>query len=110
MHLDKNRKIYFAEIQPALYLFKGNTSGELKGKISGYLFLTLTNDNSKEFTRTQINRANMARELHQRLGCPGQKRLLWSIKNHKIQGCTINTENIIRIIHLYEPDVADCGE
>lgn len=71
----------------------------------GYSFVTLTEGNSKEFTRSQIEGARTAQELHKRMEHSGYKKFLWLIKNNKIKDCVISLEDAKCALHLFDPSV-----
>ncbi len=78
VQLTKTKRIYFEEVESGLYLFKNGIKEENnKQKINGYFFLTFAEGNTKEFTRSQIGKANVAKELHQCLGFPSYKKYFW---------------------------------
>ena len=70
--VDDGKVLKFVEVESGLYLLKTNSS-DTKKKISAYYFFTLVKANQSNFIKGQLARADKARELRKKIGCPGYK-------------------------------------
>ena len=104
VHLNKDKIMYFDEVQSGLYMFRRQPR-QLKHKLSGYSFLTLTAANMSQFNKSEIDRAEKAKRLHASLRYPGYKCFFWLLRNHKIKECKIDLEDAKRALHIYGPNV-----
>ena len=58
------------------------------------------------FTRREIQDADKARELHAKIGRPGQKRFEKLVANNYILNCPVIVSDVKRALLIYGPDVA----
>ena len=70
VHLSDNKIIRFVEIKSGLYMLDVGSLYELR-KISGYSFLSLVKGNKANFTRSEISKADMARDMYRKVSMPG---------------------------------------
>ena len=81
VHLEKNKIIKFVEIKSGLYMLDVGSLGELR-KISGYSFLSLVKGNKANFTRSEISKADMARDMYRKVGIPGHQNFFKLLQQH----------------------------
>ena len=84
VHLAPQKQMIFQEVASGLYLFRNRAHADNNDRISGYLFLILTETNLANFGQKQITGAKKARELYRALGFPGYKKFLEMLKKKKI--------------------------
>ena len=66
----------------------------------------LTKANLSSFTRQEITRAKIAKELHRGLGCPSYKKFLWLLKHNKIKNSKVQVDDTKRALHIFVEEVA----
>ena len=86
VHLSTSRKMNFEEVSSGLYLFRNPSMFETTSKVSGYSYLMLAKARLSEFTKGEIQGAQLAKRLHRALGFPGYKKYLWLLKKQHDKG------------------------
>jgi hypothetical protein len=71
-------------------------------QVIGYLYLQTVAENKKAFTKRQIEAADMARQLYQKLGRPGAARFMDIIRKNLIINCPITFDDVTRGTHLWK--------
>ena len=72
IHHDDGTVVKFTEVESGLYLY--NTEDKLnKTNFSDYSFPQLVSENKMNYTRSEIEGADKAKELYRKIGMPGYR-------------------------------------
>ena len=104
VHLSKDRKMIFEEVNSGLYLFRNKVHRITNNKISRYSYLMLTEANKNNFTRKEIAGADRARALHRAIGYPNYRKYLWLLQHNMIKGGKVTLDDAKRSLHIYGED------
>ena len=74
---------------------------ETTSKVSGYSYLMLAKARLSEFTKQEIQGAQLAKWLHRARGFPGYKKYLWLLKNNMIKDSKVTYKDAKRPLHIY---------
>ena len=96
----------FEEVESGLYLFRNRALTITDNKFSGYSYLLLTKPNTHEFTKKEMDKARLAKDLHRAMGFPSYKRFLWLLKNKMVQDTNVTLDDTKRASHVYGEEVA----
>jgi hypothetical protein len=98
----------FIEQAGGLYVFDSASAnaGNYSESISAYSFLSAIADNKKLFTKREVDAADTARALYQKIGRPSEAEFLNILSKNHILNCPITVDDAKRASIIYGPDIA----
>jgi hypothetical protein len=97
--------IKFEEVDSGLYLHSTEHNAS-NTNISAYSFPQLVSENKSNFTRTEVEGADRARELYRKMGMPGYTYFFHLLQTNYIHNCPLTTDDAKRALQIYGPEVA----
>ena len=71
-----------------------------------FSFVNTVSENKKNFTKRQIQRAEVARALYAKLSYPSMKDYKWVIRSNQIKDCPVTVQDIDVATKIYGKDIA----
>ena len=98
----------FKEFSSGLYYYDaavGSNDNMVNPPVNGYSFVNTVASNKQRFHHREIEGADLARELYQKIGRPSQKHFEHILRNNLIRNCPITVDDAKRALMIYGPDV-----
>ena len=70
VHIHNCNIITFTEVDSGLYIFQDNTQQDI------FTFLTLISENRSNYSKHELQRADIAKDVHLKIGYPGYQKFL----------------------------------
>ena len=103
VHISDKTKLIFRELPNGLFgLSLPKSTSQPHTKICA----TTVSENESEFTKRDLKRAKLARELYKKLGRPGYQNFFRILDNNFIHDCPVTSEDARRALYVYGPDIA----
>ena len=74
--------------------------------MSNYSFLALVSTNKEHLTIRELENAELARDLHRKLGAPGYRKYFKILERDYLRNCLITVDDSKRSLHIYGPDAS----
>jgi hypothetical protein len=108
VHQADGTLMMFQEYKPGLYFYDAadsspNPSSKTK---DAYLFLHTVADNKASYTWREIEGADQARDLYQKLGHPSEQEFNKILQNNFLRNCPVTPDDAKRALDIYAPDIA----
>ena len=94
----------FKKFANGLYFY--DTANGTKTELANYSLFNTVANLEKQYTKKEVAKAKLARNLQIRLGRPSQQRFEVIIKNNQLKNCPITIEDARRALKLYGIDPA----
>jgi hypothetical protein len=97
----------FVEHASGLYVYDSAVRKRSNSEnVNAYTMVSTVADQKQMFSRRQIEAADTARELYQKLGRPDEVEFYSILTKNLIRNCPVTPDNARRASHIYGPDVA----
>ncbi len=100
----------FLECASGLYYFDTKVSNPLCGRYHGHVFLNTIAENKHMFAQREIDGADRARALYQKIGRPSEREFSRLLTTNQICNCPVTADNAKRALRIYGPDIATLRE
>ena len=94
----------FKKFANGLYFY--DTANSVKTELTNYSLLNTVADLEKQYSKKEVAKAKLARELQIRLGRPSSQRFETIVKNNHLINCPVTIEDVRRATKLYGADPA----
>ena len=78
-----------------------------KYSVNQYSFVSTVEDNKLQFHRREVERAELARQVHARIGRPPQRMFEKILQSGYIRNCPITVDDARRAYQIFGPDVSN---
>ena len=98
VHLHNGNIMTFTEVDSGLYIFKENIKQDM------FTFLTLISENRSNYSKRELKGADMARDLHLKIGYPGYQKFFKLLETNFFRNCPLTSDDAKRSLHINGPD------
>ena len=104
LHKGNGEVWQFREFASGLYYFDLNNSN--KRTLTEYSLFNTVSDLENQYSKKQVIKARLARNIQIRIGRPSERRFLKILENNELRNCPVTVEDGRRAMKVYGPDVA----
>ena len=98
VHLHNGNIMTFTEVDLSLYIFQDNTQQDI------FTSLTLISENRFNYSKRELQGADMARDLHLKIRYPGYQKFFKFLETNFFRNCPLTSNDTKRSLHINGPD------